>query len=227
MTSSSTQPRDAILNRIRASLRVSEGHSLRESAVQERLKRHPRGPVPTRATSATGEALIALVARLKAQGATVAEAAHADEVPRLVADYLRSNNLPARLRMGSDAFLSSLPWQNAGSIEVLSGPAQPGDEVSLSKASSAAAESGTLILTSGRENPTSLNFLPDTQIVVLRAQDIASGYEVSWDRLRSTCAAGWPRTVNWISGPSRTADIEQTIVMGAHGPRRLHVILAV
>ena len=51
-------------------------------------------------------------------------------------------------------------------------------------------------------------------------------YEDAWDRLRAAEGEGrLPRTVNFITGPSRTGDIEQTIQMGAHGPRRLHVIL--
>ena len=47
-----------------------------------------------------------------------------------------------------------------------------------------------------------------------------------FDRLRAIYGEGsLPRTVNLISGPSRTADIEQTIVRGAHGPKRLHVVI--
>ncbi|MEI9915983.1 MAG: LUD domain-containing protein [Methylovirgula sp.] len=34
-----------------------------------------------------------------------------------------------------------------------------------------------------------------------------------------------PRTVNFITGPSRSADIEQTLLLGAHGPRALHIII--
>ena len=88
------------------------------------------------------------------------------------------------------------------------------------------AESGTLMMVSGPDNPTTLNFLPDTHIVVVDADDIAGDYETLWTRLRSAFGEGvMPRTVNLITGPSRSADIEQTLILGAHGPRRLHVVV--
>jgi L-lactate dehydrogenase complex protein LldG len=88
------------------------------------------------------------------------------------------------------------------------------------------AESGTLVLVSGEDNPTTLNFLPDTHIVVVSADDVAGDYETVWQRIREQYGAGtMPRTVNLITGPSRSADIEQTLILGAHGPRRLHVIV--
>ena len=93
----------------------------------------------------------------------------------------------------------------------------------MEEASPEAAETGTLLLVSGAERPTTLNFLPDTHVVVLHRHQIVGPYEAAWDRLRAE--GPMPRTVNFVSGPSRTADIEQTIVMGAHGPRRLHVII--
>lgn len=90
----------------------------------------------------------------------------------------------------------------------------------------AAAETGTLFLVSGADNPTTLNFLPETHIVLICAGDVAGSYEEAFDRLRAIYGESTlPRTVNLISGPSRTADIEQTIVRGAHGPKRLHVVI--
>ena len=215
--------RDKILAGIRKSLNTSANGLTRQLAAETRINRHPRGVVPARAAVAGAEAMVAFVARLKAAAVTVAEAAHMPDVPKLAADYLRANNLPARLRMGADPDLASLPWLSIAALEITTGRAEAGDEVSIAKAFAGVAESGTLVLTSGVNNPTTLNFLPETQIVVVRAGDVVGGYEDAWDRLRA--AGALPRTVNWISGPSRTADIEQTIVRGAHGPRRLHVIL--
>ena len=89
------------------------------------------------------------------------------------------------------------------------------------------AETGTLALVSGPANPTTLNFLPDNHIVVLRKEDILSDYESVFARLRTAYGKGGaPRTLNFVTGPSRSADIEQTLLLGAHGPRRLHIVIA-
>jgi len=96
---------------------------------------------------------------------------------------------------------------------------------SVSRAFAGVAETGTLVLTSGADNPTSLNFLPDNHIVVIDAKDVAGDYEAVWPRLREKFGDLMPRVVNLITGPSRSADIEQTLILGAHGPRRLHVIV--
>jgi L-lactate dehydrogenase complex protein LldG len=217
--------RDRILNGIRKSLGAEVIDTSRSSEVTARLASHRRGTVPARAAMQGGQAVVAFVTRLKAQGVTVAEASDIADVPKLAAEYLRSVNLPARLRMGADPALAALLWGSVAPFEVTHGPAVETDTASLSKAFGGVAETGTLILISGPDNPTTLNFLPETHIVVVKAADVAGGYEDVWDRLRSATNGAMPRTVNWVSGPSRTADIEQKIVMGAHGPRRLHVIL--
>jgi len=119
-----------------------------------------------------------------------------------------------------------MPWERAGTLEVTTGASDGTQLASVSHASGGVAETGTLILVSGPDNPTTLNFLPDNHIVVLDAKDVAGDYETIWQRLRERFGAGiMPRTVNMITGPSRSADIEQTLILGAHGPRRLHVIL--
>ena len=87
----------------------------------------------------------------------------------------------------------------------------------------AVAETGTLMLPSAPDRPTTLNLLPDTAIVVLAANRVVGPYEDAWDLLRE--AGGMPRNVMLVTGPSRSADIEQTLELGAHGPRRLHIVL--
>jgi L-lactate dehydrogenase complex protein LldG len=219
--------RDAMFGRIRRALGVSGTEAGRRQAVAERLGKHARNLVPKRA-SRDGQDLVALFrAEAESVQATVEEATTVADIPALVADYLRRHNLPQRLRHGEDRLLTGLPWsEGAPSLVVETGPAEPADEISLSCAFAGVAETGTLVLISGPDNPTTLNFLPETHIVVLPKGAVTGSYEDVWDRLREHFGeAVMPRTVNLITGPSRTGDIEQTIELGAHGPRRLHIIL--
>jgi L-lactate dehydrogenase complex protein LldG len=122
--------------------------------------------------------------------------------------------------------LASVPGEKAATLEVRRGPSDGHDLAAVSHAFAAVAETGTLVLTSGPDNPTTLNFLPDVHIVVVSASDVAADFETMMARLRARFGAGaMPRVVNLITGPSRSADIEQTLILGAHGPRKLHVIV--
>lgn len=220
------QARALVLSRIRAGLGVAGRDRTREAAVEERLRTHPRGTIPARAR-ADREALFELMATmLAAQGAEVTRASTPEDAVRAIAGDLREHGLPSRLRMGADAQLAALPWDMTPEVERVFGPANGADRASLSRAAVAAAETGTLVLVSGADNPTTLAFLPETHFILVRASDVVGSYEEAFDRLRATYGEGaLPRTVNFISGPSRTADIEQTIVRGAHGPKRLHVVI--
>jgi L-lactate dehydrogenase complex protein LldG len=220
------EARKAVIDRIRASLGAASLDRTRKSAVVRRLERHPRGTVPSRAR-VSAEARVALLTEmLTKQGADVVRVRTPKEAVAAIASYLGTCNLPPRLRMGADPELAALPWREAWDIERSIGPAEPSDGASLSRAVAAAAETGTLFLASGPNNPTSLNFLPEAHAVLVAAADIVGCYEEAFDRLRAIYGEGrLPRTVNLISGPSRTADIEQTIVRGAHGPKRLFVLI--
>ena len=161
-----------------------------------------------------------------AQGKGISIIDDINEVPHHVAVYLRDGNLPAVVRRGSDPLLARLPWHRGGTLEVTEGPAVDADRASISHAFAGVAESGTIVQISGPENPTTLNFLPEAHIVVLESAALFASYEEAWTKLRNTMGEGnMPRTVNMISGPSRTADIEQTIVRPAHGPKNMHVII--
>jgi L-lactate dehydrogenase complex protein LldG len=218
--------RNPMLARIRAALGASASDEARSEAVEARLRRHPRGTIPQRAAS-SGEARMTLFAEMLAsQGADVTRAPDPQAAVRAIAAYLEMHGVASSLRLGSDSVLAALPWSEAPDLELRLGPAEASDGASLSRAIVGAAETGTLFLVSGPDNPTTLAFLPATHTVLIGAADILGAYEDAWDRLRAIYGSGaLPRSVNWISGPSRTADIEQTIVRGAHGPQRLHVVI--
>jgi len=88
----------------------------------------------------------------------------------------------------------------------------------------AIAETGTLVFASGTDSPPATFLLPETHVAIVRADQIVAGMEEAFARLRAGRGA-LPRAVNLVSGPSRTGDIEQTIVLGAHGPRRVHIVV--
>jgi L-lactate dehydrogenase complex protein LldG len=215
-----------VFDRIRAALGVVSLDRTRRAAMTRRLALHPRGTIPARATASREACVTLLTEMLTGQGADISRVATQKAAVAAIASNLGTCNLPPRLRMGRDPVLAALPWREAWDIERLLGPAEAGDRATLSRAAVAAAETGTLFLASGTDNPTTLNFLPEAHTVLLAVADIVGSYEEAWDRLRSVYGEGrLPRAINLISGPSRTADIEQTIVRGAHGPSRLHVLI--
>jgi len=218
------EARDQILAGIRKALgRGETDGTAAVSAADARIAAHPRGLVPARA-QLPREAQVELFVRMaETVAATVARVSDADAVPDAIADYLTGLNLPQQVRAAPDPELDALPWGKRPLLTVERGRAEAEDQVSVTGALAGVAETGTLVLYSGAERPTTLNFLPDTHIVVLAADRIVGPYEDVWDRLRALGAL--PRTVNWITGPSRTGDIEQKIQLGAHGPRRLHIVL--
>jgi L-lactate dehydrogenase complex protein LldG len=216
--------REAILGKIRRSLGVTAEEPARNAAVDRRLSKHAAGVIPHRGQVSPDEQLAVFTKMVEKVGATVARVSETAAVPQAVADYLRGRNLPSRLRMGDDVRLNTLPWQKT-QIETSNGASDGADLVGLSHAYGAVAESGTLVLVSGAANPTTLNFLPETHIVVLTRSDLAGDYETIWTKLRGDYGRAMPRTVNMITGPSRSGDIEQTIVRGAHGPRDLHIVV--
>jgi L-lactate dehydrogenase complex protein LldG len=225
MSTSNTSARDGILAQIRKGLGPVDDTKRRLTVVR-RLAQAPRGIVPDRALRPHAELVTAFIDRMIAQRATVDRVPDFASVPVALTDYLRSQNLPAVVRIGADPVLNNLPWPEQALLRLETGRAIGSDTAGLSHALVGAAETGTVALVSGQDNPTTINFLPDTHIVLVEAHDIVGPFEEAWVRIRARYGAGqMPRTVNWVSGPSRTADIEQTMVQGAHGPRRFHVIV--
>ena len=219
------QGRDAVLGTLRARLGRRDGDGGAE-AVAARIASPARGPIPARGAGDRAARVALFVEMAREVAAEVIRVPSSEAVPKAVADYLKSENLPAEIRLAPDRDLGGLPWDSQPLMSRSEGPARPADPVSLTGAFAGIAETGTLMLTSGAERPTTLNFLPETHLVVLKARDIAGCYEDAWDRLRAAQDEhALPRTVNLITGPSRTADIEQTIQLGAHGPRRLCILL--
>jgi L-lactate dehydrogenase complex protein LldG len=221
-----TSSRQAFFAKIQAGLRDGRSDDERRATVAARLKSPPQHELPARVKLGPNDQRTLFEGYLTGQAATVVSLANRDEIPEAIAAYLRANNLPSRVRMGEDAYLALLPWSKVPALERDAGKAAPTDETSVSHAVAGVAETGTLMLCSGAENPVTLNYVPETHIVVVEAKDLVGGYESGLAKVRERYGkAKMPRTVNMISGPSRTGDIGGVLVMGAHGPRRLCVII--
>ncbi|MEQ8357446.1 MAG: lactate utilization protein [Kiloniellaceae bacterium] len=215
-----------ILGAVRRSLKRQDPSAELRAELEQRLRAPQPGLLPQRAQIPHGAQLDLMVQMLCELSATVVRLDGAAEVPQAIADYLKNENLPPKLRLAPRDDLRALPWDGQPLLEVEEGVAEANDATSVTGAFAGVAETGTLVMASGPEAPVTLNFLPENHIVVLRASQVTGTYEEVWRRLRAVTGPGeMPRAVNMITGPSRTGDIEQTILLGAHGPRRLHVLL--
>jgi L-lactate dehydrogenase complex protein LldG len=209
----SDDARSAILGRLRRSLGRSDGRA--------GITAKPEGIIPARADLDLPGRIALFIRQAEAVQTSVRRLDDDAQVPAAVAEYLRANNLPMRLVMAPDPALDRPDW---GMLEIRRGRAEDADPVGLTTAFAGIAETGTLMLLSGPDNPTTVAFLPETSIVVLRADRVLRAYEDGLSLLRKERSA-LPRSINFITGPSRSGDIEQTIQLGAHGPKRLLVLL--
>lgn len=160
--------------------------------------------------------------KLQSVAGTLTRVAAVNDVPDAIQQYLDQHQLGKNMVMSNHAVLDGIEWPEEWEIEKR--PARGEDTVSVTGAYAGVAETGTVAILSGADSPSTLNFLPDDHIVVIRVDQIVSHFEDLWWLLQKK-DIDMPRTVNLITGPSRTADVEQTIQLGAHGPRRFHVVL--
>jgi len=210
--------RENILARIRArqGKPAAPGADERE-AVRTHIAAHPQSPRPRADWDP--------VARFREQAlklsSTVEEVGALDAVPAAVARYLDRHGLSRQAVCWPE--FAALDWRAAG-IKIAVREARGADLVGITGAFCAIAETGTLVTVSGGDTPAAVSLLPETHIALLPVARIVAHMEDAWDLARAELGA-LPRAVNFISGPSRTADIEQTIVLGAHGPSRVHIVL--
>ena len=210
--------REQVLARIRAALGRGELDPERTAELRDRIARHPRHIEP--AFDETPRQRFRQ--KLEAAEASFAELDTLDAVATEIERYLEAHGAEKRVATSRDELLRAIDWP--ASIDAQPWVAGSDHRVSVTAAYCGVAETGSLLLVSGEKSPTRLNFLPDYHIVVIEAKQLVLRMEDAWDSLRASTKQ-MPRSVNFISGPSKTADVEQTVEYGAHGPRCLHVIL--
>ena len=225
MTAPDTDARSAILSGIRRAL--GRDVVADTSAVDARIAARARNLIPARTDGDDAHRLAVFRHYAEAVDASVDRVADMAAVPAAVSAYLVRENLAARVVMAPDATLDAAPWDDEALLEIRRGVPGRDDAVSVTSAAAGVAETGTLMMLSGPEHPSTLNFLPETHIVVLPASRIVGAYEDAWQMAREEGErrGQLPRTVNFVTGPSRSADIQLTLLLGAHGPRRLHIVI--
>lgn len=208
--------REDILRRIRAALGDRPLSQADRAALDARMAARPRGP----GVRLEGDLQSRFIAKAEANQFTLERVASLQMLVAAVSALLPENAASPDVSIVPG--LDHVGWPSSWKIN--RGAGRPVEFMSVTSALAGIAETGSVVLSSGEGNPTSLNFLPDLHVIVLCAADIVGHPEDAW-RLMQSGGTEWPRTVNVISGPSRTADVGGVIVRPAHGPKRVHLII--
>lgn len=215
--------RARIFANVRKQLQRGELSVEQRERLTARIAQPPRNLIPARSQLSHDEQIALFIQMAEDASASVQKVAGVNAVPEAVAQFILRSNLPSDIVLAPDQALNDLPWEQQQRLNIERRKAENGDRISVTAAFAGIAETGTLMLLSGPDSPTTLNFLPDVHVAVLHTKDIVGPYEDAWDRLRQK--KQMPRAVNLITGPSRSADIEQTLQLGAHGPIQLHIVV--
>ena len=217
--------RDAIVGRIRKALHVTGDRTATHAGAQAYIAAHAHGPRP----QMEPDLVARFIRRANDMESTIERVADRSSIPAAVARYLAHLELPPSLAAQKSLAgvcwpeLAALDWAGVG-LQIESRPTTGNDLLGITGSFCAIAETGTLVMLSGADTPTATTLLPATHVAVIAADRIVSGMEEAFALIRSECGL-LPRAVNLISGPSRTGDIEQTVVVGAHGPYRVHILV--
>jgi len=216
--------REAIIGAIQRGLHRGPLPPDQKAMLAARLATHPRHLIPARGQQDREARITLFAAYVEREFGTVKRIPSLNDVPEAITSYLASQNLAPALVASPHPDLQNIPFETKPLLKIRFGLCTPTDPVSLQHAYAGIAETGTLILPSGPQTPTSNNLLPDNAIVILHAEKIFPSYEDAFDLLRAQDSFP-PRNIMLVTGPSRSADIEQTLELGAHGPRRLHILI--
>lgn len=208
--------RDGILTRIKAAIGNRQLSEEERQALERRMENPPAGPRP----KIDDDRLAQFIAKAEANLFTVETIASLQMLVPTVRKLLPQGSAVADISVAPA--LANLGWPADWTINY--GAGRRIEPMSVTLAAAGIAETGSVVFRSDPQNPTTLNFLPDVHVIVLRTHDIVAHAEDVWARMRAE-GKDWPRTVNIISGPSRTADVGGVIVRPAHGPKDVRLIL--
>jgi len=209
--------RERILGRLRSRLQGSD-----EGERATRIEAWANAGVPGPLPALDADPIETFVIRARAVAAQLVEVASPEQAVETVVQGWRDSGAASPLVAGPDPRLRRLPWPRDAQVQFRNATAEDG--IALTTAYAGIAETGSLVMLSGKTSPALLSFLPDHCFCLLERSRILFHPEVLWSRLRAD-QVDMPRALTMITGPSRTADVEQTLQLGAHGPRRLTIVL--
>ncbi|MEZ5825193.1 MAG: LUD domain-containing protein [Geminicoccaceae bacterium] len=217
--------RETVLARIRQNIgRTAEEDERARERVRARLANVEPNLVPARGQGDAGHRIRLFGEMAASVQAEVEHLGSWSDIPSAVSGWLRLHNLPQKLVIAPDPKLAGAGWESQPLLRTRAGAAEDEDHNGLTIADSGVAETGTLCLASSPERPTLVAWLPENSIIALPASRIVASYEDAI-RLYSEEHESPPRSINFITGPSRTGDIGQKLELGAHGPKRLLILL--
>jgi len=159
------------------------------------------------------------------EAATTERVPEIADVPAAVRRYLDSERLSPRLVMTGNARASAIDWASAPELDCVADPVGTDGDTVVTGCYAGVAEAGAVVTLSSGDHPSEFNFLAATHIVIIQASAVLGFFEELWLRLRTDFPESWPRMMNFIVGPSRTADLGVPSRLGAHGPSRVHIVV--
>ena len=217
--------RDGVLGRVRKALGATGDRGAAIADAEGHIAAHAHGPRP----AMPDDLLAKFMTRAADMQSTIERVPDRSLIPTAVARYINALDLPPAIATQKShkgvcwPEFGDLDWKGV-SLVIEARPTVGNDRLGITGSFCAIAETGTLVILSGANTPTATTLLPDTHIAVVRADRIVAGMEEAFALIRRE-KGQLPRAINMISGPSRTGDVEQTIVLGAHGPFRVHIVV--
>ena len=96
-------------------------------------------------------------------------------------------------------------------------------DVGISECDALIAQTGTVLVTSRSAGGRALSCLPPHHIVIARREQLVADLPSAFALVKRTYGVSYPSMISFITGPSRTGDIERILVLGAHGPKKLTI----
>lgn len=225
MEETNMSSREHLLKAISVRLAATSSPEDRRSNIDSWLSMHSRNTIPARGKKSHAELVELFTTMLTMVQGSVIQVDSLQKVPAAISDYLEQNNLGEKVCLDEEAEQLGIPWRTDSNLEFVTWQAKRSISVGITACYGAVAETGSLVVCSSNTHAITMNFLSETNIVILDVRNLVGVYEEIWDRLRTASGMLLPRDLTLISSPSCTGDIEMVLEYGVHGPKRLHVII--